>query len=172
MIMSNIRYADPMTEEPTRSSEHISRGLVRLMMGVGDAYAQASREVGLTAQQAQLLCAAQRPAPIGEIAAFLRCDPSNVSHLVDRADRRGLLQRSRAETDGRVKLVELSPDGEQVVRRFIEILGSRFNALLTDWPEQRREEAHAILHALAEALERGRDAEANTLAPPTPDPFP
>lgn len=152
--------------------DHIARGLVRLMMAVDDAYTEVSREVGLTAQQAQLLCAAQRPAAVGEIAAFLRSDRSNISHLADRAARRGLLQRRATDADGRVKLVELSSDGQEVVQRFIQALGARFSAHLADWPEHRQKEALATLHALAEALERGRDAEASAPSPPVADPFP
>ncbi len=144
-------------DEATTSdgADHIARGLVRLMMAVDDAYSQVSRECGLTAQQAQLLCAAQRPAPVRDIAAFLRWDRSNVSHLADRVSSRGLLQRRAAETDGRVKVIELSPEGRDLVQRFIETLGSRFEAVLTDWPEGRQKDALATLHALAEALERG-----------------
>lgn len=153
--------------------DHIARGLVRLMMAVDDAYTQVSREVGLTAQQAQLLCAAQRPAPVGDIAAFLRCDRSNVSHLVDRVAGRGLLQRRATEADGRVKLVELSPDGQVLVQRFVTTLGSRFEALLAEWPEARRVEARATLHALAETLEHARDIKDEPRpAPSTAVPFP
>jgi len=132
---------------------HISRGLVRLMMVVDDAYTQVSREVGLTAQQAQLLCAVQRPAAIGDVAEFLRCDRSNVSHLVDRAAGRGLIHRDVTQTDGRVRLVGLSPDGQQLVQRFIHTLGARLETLLADWPDQRRDDALETLHALADALE-------------------
>ena len=158
-----------MSEAAAGGSDHISRGLVRLMMAVDDAYTQASRELGLTAQQAQLLCAVQRPSPVGDLATFLRCDRSNVSHLVERAASRGLVRRRAAETDGRVKLVELSPGGEEVVQRFVDTLGSRFTALLADWPDERRQDALATLHALADALERGRDA---GLDPSTPEPPP
>lgn len=162
-----------MSDPPSGGPDHISRGLVRLMMAVDDAYTEASREVGLTAQQAQLLCAAQRPAPVGDIAAFLRSDRSNISHLVERAASRGLLQRRAAETDGRVKLVELSPDGQDVVQRFVRTLGTRFEAVLADWPPERQQEALTTLHALAEALEHGRDeASPPPPAPPTGDRFP
>ncbi len=153
-----------------RGREHIARGLVRLMMAVDDAYTEASRDVGLTAQQAQLLCAAQRPAPVGDIACFLGCDRSNVSHLVDRISSRGLLQRRAAETDGRVKLVELSPDGQDAVQRFIETLGSRFDELLANWPPERKEEARETLHQLAAALERGRHPQSEDA--PGARPFP
>ncbi len=128
-------------------------------------YTDVRREVGLTAQQAQLLCAAQRPAPVGDLAAFLHCDRSNVSHLVDRAANRGLVRRRASEADGRVKLIELSADGEDLVERFVRTLGSRFDALLADWPADRRDQARETLHALAETLEQGRNA------PPGPPPI-
>ncbi len=137
----------------TEGPKHISRGLVRLMMAVDDAYSQVSREVGLTAQQAQLLCAVQRPAAVGDVAEFLRCDRSNVSHLVDRASTRGLIHRRVSDADGRVRLVGLSPDGQQLVQRFIHTLGTRLDTLLADWPDQRRDAALETLHALADALE-------------------
>ncbi len=149
-------YAAGMSDaREIEGSRHIARGLVRLMMAVDDAYTQVSREVGLTAQQAQLLCAVQRPAAVGEIAQFLHCDRSNVSHLVDRASGRGLIHRDVTQTDGRVRLVGLSPDGQQAVQAFKQALGSRFEAVLADWPHERREEALETLHALAEALESG-----------------
>ena len=149
-----FRYAAGMNDaREIEGSRHIARGLVRLMMAVDDAYTQVSREVGLTAQQAQLLCAVQRPAAVGEIAQFLRCDRSNVSHLVDRAAGRGLIHRDVTQTDGRVRLVGLSPDGQQLVQRFIHTLGARLETLLADWPDQRRDDALETLHALADALE-------------------
>ncbi len=132
---------------------HIARGLVRVMMAVDDTYTQVSREVGLTAQQAQLLCAVQRPAAVGDIAEFLRCDRSNVSHLLDRASGRGLIHRRATDTDGRVRLVELSSDGQGLVRQFIQTLGERLETLLADWPDQRRDDALDMLHALADTLE-------------------
>lgn len=154
-------------------SDHIVRGLVRLMMAVDRAYTDVGRELGVTAQQAQLLCAARRPAPIGEIATFLGSDRSNVSHLVERAASRGLLQRRAAESDGRLKLVELSPQGKEAVRQFIEALGSRLHTSLADWPEDRLQDAQATLHALAEALERDPDADvAAATAKPSAEPFP
>jgi DNA-binding MarR family transcriptional regulator len=137
----------------TEGGGHIARGLIRLMMAVDDAYTQASRELRLTAQQAQLLCAVQRPAAVGDIAQFLRCDRSNVSHLVDRVSRRGLIQREVTTTDGRLRLVGLSPDGQQLVQQFTQIVGSRFETVFADWPEERLQDALATLHALAEALE-------------------
>ncbi len=115
----------------------------------------------------------QAAAAVGDIAEFLRCDRSNVSHLVERASGRGLVQRRATETDGRIKLVELSPEGEEVVRHFIQTLGSRFEVLLADWPNDRREDAITTLYALADLIERARRGEADQRnTKPALHPFP
>src|SRR5688572_5603140 len=94
----------------------VGQGLVRVMVAVDAAYTRASRDLELTAQQAQLLCASLRPAAIGDLAAALHCDRSHASRLVDRAAKRGLLVRRRgADPDGRVTLVELTPEGRRSV---------------------------------------------------------
>ncbi len=52
-------------------------------------------------------------------------------------------------------------------------VGTHFEAVLADWPPERQQEALTTLHALAEALEHGRDeASPPPPAPPTGDRFP
>ena len=80
-----------------RPAVSVPQALGRLRVAMDETYVQASRELGLTAQQAELLCAAMRPGAIGDLARVLRCDRSNVSRLVDRAAKRGLLERGRSE---------------------------------------------------------------------------
>jgi hypothetical protein len=55
----------------------LPQALGRLRVALEDAFQRASRELGLTAQQAELLCAAMRPAAVGDLAHTLRCDRSN-----------------------------------------------------------------------------------------------
>jgi MarR family transcriptional regulator, lower aerobic nicotinate degradation pathway regulator len=52
---------------------------------------------------------------INELADLLGLDKSSVSGLVDRAERRGLLKRTRSAVDRRSVLVELSEDGRALV---------------------------------------------------------
>jgi DNA-binding MarR family transcriptional regulator len=142
------------TSPPTTREASLPRVLVRLMFGLAGAYAEASREQGLTAQQARLLCAAGREptAGLGDLAGLLHCDRSNVSRLVERAEERGLVARKGTDTDGRVTVVALSQDGQQVVDRFTETLGCRLMALVDDWPEEDRLAAAALLGRLTESL--------------------
>ncbi|MGH2831474.1 MAG: hypothetical protein ACRDK2_01760, partial [Solirubrobacteraceae bacterium] len=60
----------------------VPQALGRLRVAMDAAYVQASRELGLTPQQAELLCAALRPDALGDLARALRREHSNVSRLV------------------------------------------------------------------------------------------
>jgi DNA-binding MarR family transcriptional regulator len=157
-----------MADATDRQATNLSQGLVRLAVAVDAAYARASRRLDLTSQQAQLLCAiglasgedgrptaANRPTPIGRLAAELHCDQSNASRLVDRAAKRGLLTRLRgADSDGRVTLVELTEDGRRQLDRFIAILlQETIDPLFSDWLPERRAGALEVLNSLADTLE-------------------
>jgi DNA-binding MarR family transcriptional regulator len=146
-----------VTQAPMPST--VPQALGRLRVAMDDAYGRASRELGLTAQQAELLCAAMIPAAVGDLARVLRCDRSNVTRLVDRAAARDLFRRRGAENDGRVTLVELTPAGRQLAGRFLERLESQTQAMLAAWSEERRRTATDLLNEIADALdESGRGA--------------
>ncbi len=136
----------------------VPRALGRLRVALDDAYTRASRELGLTAQQAELLCAALHPGAVGDIAQTLRCDRSNVSRLVDRAARRGLVRRREGDEDARVSVIELSPAGERLARTFIAALESQLKGLLAEWPEERQQTTVEALNEIADALDRTRPA--------------
>jgi DNA-binding MarR family transcriptional regulator len=154
-----------MASRDKSGSESIGQGLVRLMVAVDDAYTQASRELGLTSQQAQLLCAAMEPAAVGDIAHELHCDRSNVSRLVERAASRGLVARRRGvDPDGRVTVVELTAEGQHCVERFITALEARIEPLFADWSPTRRKSAIRLLDALAGTLERAQVSEGRRAA--------
>jgi DNA-binding MarR family transcriptional regulator len=114
-------------------------------------YTQESRKNGLTAQQTQLLCAAaHRAVGLSEMAEVLRCDPSNVSRLLDRLAPRGLAYRGKAERDGRVSVVKLTDEGQALVQRIERDLEARLNRLVADRPSYKRD---AIADALARLVE-------------------
>ncbi len=133
----------------------VASGLVRLMLSMEALYNQQSRKAGLTAQQAQLLCtAARRKAGLGEIADALHCDRSNVSRLLDRVTRRGLAHRAPDSRDGRVFVLQLSPDGQAVVNGFEADLAARLGHLIADWPAKKRQETANTLGGLIDAIQR------------------
>jgi DNA-binding MarR family transcriptional regulator len=125
-----------------------------------DAYVRGSRDLGLTAQQAELLCAALTPTAVGDVAEVMRCDRSNVSRLVDRASARGWLRRRGGEDDARVTMVELTPEGRRLAERFIGYLVAGTRDLLDAWSAERRDTATEILSEIADALDERRQPDA------------
>lgn len=132
----------------------VPQALGRLRVALDAAYSRASRKHGMTPQQAELLCAAFRPTPIGSLAHVLRCDQSNVTRLVDRAVKRNLIRRRPDREDGRVTLVELSPKGHKLAEGFIASLEAQTANLLAEWTPPRRSEVVAALLEIAETLDR------------------
>ena len=59
-----------------------------------------------------------------ELAERLQCDPSNVTFLVDRLERRRLVARARVKSDRRVKALALTPAGVDVRKRLIATLAA------------------------------------------------
>jgi DNA-binding MarR family transcriptional regulator len=131
----------------------VPQALGRLRVAQNHAFERAAKECGLSVAQAELLCAAMAPATVGGLAQHLNCDRTNVTRLADRAEFRGLLTRGPAEYDRRVTLVELTPAGLRLARRFIARLEAQLADELGRWPERRRREAVRALDSLADLLE-------------------
>jgi DNA-binding MarR family transcriptional regulator len=146
MAEQQVQITDP--------ADAVATGLVRLMLSMEALYNRQSRKAGLTAQQAQLLCtAARRKAGLGEIAGVLHCDRSNVSRLLDRVTHRGLAYRAPDSRDGRVSVLQLSPDGQAVVNNFEADLAARLGRLTADWPARKRQAAASAVTALIDAIQ-------------------
>ena len=80
-----------------------------------DEYEAAAAAHDLTGVQAKLLgVVAEHPVPMNQIAALLKCEPSNITGLVDRLAARGFVTRQPSPTDRRVKLVTATPVGAEV----------------------------------------------------------
>lgn len=97
----------------------ITREVVDLIAGMStrfhDEYEAAAAAHDLTGVQAKLLgVVADRPVPMNQIAAALKCEPSNITGLVDRLAARGLVARQPSPTDRRVKLVAATEAGAEV----------------------------------------------------------
>jgi DNA-binding MarR family transcriptional regulator len=141
---------------PSYPAETVPQALGRLRVALEDSFLRASRELGLTPQQAELLCAAMSPAAVGDLAQTLRCDRSNVSRLVDRASARGLLTRRGGEEDGRVTVVEVTAEGERLARRFLAALEAQTETLRAQWSGERRQIALEVLNQISDALDASK----------------
>ena len=137
----------------SRPPDTVPQALGHLRVALEDSYARASRELGLTAPQAELLCAAMQPSPVGRLAQALRCDRTNVTHLVDRAVERGWVERRNDASDGRSSVIALTRQGKRLANRFVAALEGQLAPLLLGWSDRRRREATTILRGIAEDVD-------------------
>jgi DNA-binding MarR family transcriptional regulator len=80
-------------------------------------YEEAAGEHTLTGAQARLLSLLSlEPLPMRKLAQKLRCEPSNVTGIVDRLESRGLVERRPDPADRRVKLAAATDEGRQVAQ--------------------------------------------------------
>lgn len=78
-----------------------------------------AQESGLRPATFGALRVLDEPRTMSEIAAYLRCDNSNVTGIVDGLEARGLAERTAAPHDRRVKLIALTPDGRRLRARLM-----------------------------------------------------
>ncbi|MCQ4082074.1 MarR family transcriptional regulator [Streptomyces sp. RB6PN25] len=81
-------------------------------------YEAAAAQYGLTGAQARVLALlAREPLPMRRIAEQLKCEPSNVTGIVDRLEARGLVERRPDPADRRVKVAAATEAGAQTADR-------------------------------------------------------
>ena len=124
--------------------------LTELMMGQRGRMLAIASEFELAPAQVMALKALEpgSPRPMSELASAMRCDNSNVTGIVDRLEARGLVERRPGVNDRRVKMLEVTEEGEELRRRLHERLARPPEPLasLSD------EDARALRDILARAL--------------------
>lgn len=86
-------------------------------------YEEAAAGHALTGAQARLLSLLSlEPLPMRKLAQRLKCEPSNVTGIVDRLESRGLVERRPDPSDRRVKLAAATDEGRRVARSLRESL--------------------------------------------------
>lgn len=91
--------------------------------------------------------------PMRALARQLFCDPSNVTGIVDRLVARGLVERRGSDTDRRVKIIRLTPEGERIRASVVERMSTP-PAEIADLP---LDQQLALRDALREAVARRQD---------------
>ncbi|MFE0513083.1 MarR family winged helix-turn-helix transcriptional regulator [Streptomyces sp. NPDC058964] len=117
------------TPQKTRRPDEVTMEVVEL---IGDVvaryyadYEEAAGRHALTGAQARLLSLLSlEPLPMRKLAQKLKCEPSNVTGIVDRLEARGLVERRPDPADRRVKLAAPTDEGLRVARDLRE--GLRF----------------------------------------------
>ena len=108
---SRTRREDPLTFEVV---ELIGTVVARYH----EEYELAAAEHHLTGAQARMLSLlALEPTPMRKVAEKLKCEPSNVTGIVDRLESRGLVERRPDPADRRVKIAAATGEGRALAAR-------------------------------------------------------
>ncbi|WEV24323.1 MarR family transcriptional regulator [Streptomyces sp. 71268] len=104
------------------------RELCGLINGMAHQIAEHVRQravsLGLTAPQATALRELTGPMTMRELAERMSCEPSNATFVVDKLEKRSLIERHPHPTDRRAKQLVLTPQGTALRERLLELLSS------------------------------------------------
>ena len=111
----------PMTTSRTPRTDPLTLEVVELIGSIvtryHDEYERAASKHTLTGAQARVLgLLSLEPMPMRRIAQKLKCEPSNVTGIVDRLESRGLVERRPDPADRRVKLAAPTEAGTRTAR--------------------------------------------------------
>ncbi|HEX2202921.1 MAG TPA: MarR family transcriptional regulator [Longimicrobium sp.] len=107
---------------------------------------------GLTVTEFAVLEALFHKGPmlLGEVQRRILVSSGGITWLVDRLEKRGLVERRPCPGDRRARLAALTPDGEALIRGIFPEHAARIKAALSGLGKKEKREAIRLLRALAE----------------------
>ena len=114
-------------------AEEALLNLMRTADCVGRTAQRITRKWGITSTQynvLRILRGAPQGLPCGEIAGRLITRDPDVTRLLDRMEKRGLISRARESRDRRMVLARLTPEGRKLVDRLDEPVQKMHRKLL------------------------------------------
>ncbi len=130
----------------TTSDTELVGSLVRLMHVLQDLYAETSRPLGLTPQQAHLICVLlDGPLGMTELSRIMSIERSSLTSMVDRLERRSLVARSADPSDRRACHIALTDDGRTLANQAHNAYTTRVEALTADLSPTHKTHVHTAL---------------------------
>ena len=96
-----------------------------------------------------VLVEAQEPLPLSDLAERQHCVRSNITQLVDRLEKDGLVRRRSDATDHRSVRAVLTPVGRQAYAKAVRALAQEQRAILSALDEEDAARLRSALQALA-----------------------
>lgn len=142
--------ADTETDEELLAAIQRLGRLMSSRQAAGRIAEAAGVEVGQ--QGVQILRALHRHGelPIAGLASAANMDISAVSRQLRTLEERDLVRRASAESDGRVALVSLTPEGTKVARRLRAVGLRHLSDALSEWTEAERRDLARLLGRLVD----------------------
>ena len=91
---------------------------------------------------------------VTDLAARLCIDPPAVTRKAQQLERLGLVSRARDTCDARASRLRLTPEGCQVLRRFLLARHQWLAALLADWPAAECREFARLISRFADDIDQ------------------
>lgn len=110
-----MKSSDPPASSADTGQQELISALVRTSFATTAVLSRVAAEYDLSLTQLRVLAILRdRRVRMSELADYLGLDKSTISGLVDRAEKRGLLQRAPNPADGRATDVFLTGEGMQL----------------------------------------------------------
>lgn len=155
-----MAYDEGMTNEPTSADE--------LLDAVGPAFSKLRRTSLLEVENPisakdlsrtlvlnfveELTKGHDGEVTVGSVAEFLAVDPSVASRMVTDNIKAGYLIRAASQQDGRRTVLQLSPEGAELMARFRRHQRSAFEYITADWSEHDRLEFARLMLKYVDSL--------------------
>lgn len=123
-----------MIPENERVIKDIVWAIRRLVRAVYLDTSQMSRQHGLTGSQSMVLRSLVHNGPLSsaDLSRKLFVTPSNITGVIDRLEKKGLVERMRKEGDRRVSLITLTETGAELSKSLPDPIEKRFISQLAD----------------------------------------
>ncbi|MEU7864263.1 MarR family transcriptional regulator [Nonomuraea sp. NPDC049141] len=98
------------------------------------------------------LQAADRPLRVGELASRMQLAGPYVTRQLNGLERRRLVKRVPDPDDQRVRLIALTPSGEKLIDRYLQVINGWFDQALSGWPEDDQRDLVRLIGRLVDDL--------------------
>jgi DNA-binding MarR family transcriptional regulator len=135
-------------------SENILIALRRVIRAIDQHSRNLIQSHGLTGPQALLLTEIVRSQVLtgSELAKRVSLSQATVTDIVKRLEGRGLLERSRDESDKRKMILRATGQGEALVKQSVPLLQERFQSRLGELKEWEQNQLLSALQRIAEMM--------------------
>lgn len=94
------------------------------------------------------------PQRLGVLATTFGLDPSTITRQVQALEKAGLAERSTDAADRRASILQLTDEGQVVLKQTREYRRQRLHEVLSDWSEKDRKEFGRLLEQFNTSLAR------------------
>lgn len=140
---------------PLDTEDRIVAAIRRIMHAVELHSRRLVENVGLTGPQLAVLrkAAQLERTPIGGLARAVHLSQPTVTGILDRLEKRGLVQRTRDEQDRRAVNIGITPSGKALLDRAPSLLQDQFRKELDKLQEWEQTQMLSILQRIAAMME-------------------